>query len=200
MRDVGREKRCFLVSPPFLFPNVLYAIVGTQDIPPTPIPRNRGVSIKPIEIPTVSTILGRPPRERLAKNRSLIDPYRIECRFDRPRRSSRCEIGDERRALTSTSEELLVACVGIRLWRSDAPGCRPQRVVLRSRLVLDCDWSVNEKKNESILARASRSSDSFSLSLPCLSVSSWKVRYIYCESRSCYALDALFIFFLCFLF
>lgn len=81
----------------------------------------------------------------------------------------------------------------MRCWRSDAFGCRPQRVVLRSRLVLDCEWSM--KTRASWLERLVRLTLFFlpvSLLSECIFVES---PILYCESRSCYALDALFIFF-----
>lgn len=128
---------------------------------------------------------GRPSREI----RSI---YRIECR-------------SSRFALSVIREELQLllrrnsCCICVRLWRSDASGCHPQRAVLRSRLVLDCDWSINEEREH---PGSSISSVCVTLFLPvsplseCIFVES----PIYCESRSCYALDALFIFLLFFFF
>lgn len=170
MRDnAGWEKRCFSISLSFLFPDVLCATVYYAGR------FSYGDSAKSRDVDQVDRNSDRLLQPFLGGPTILVG---TNARFDRPRRSSRFAIGDERRTSLTRASEKLLLLHALAFGFED----RMHLDAVRSELCCVHDWSwiaidrFNE--NESVLARASRSSDSFFLSLPCLSVPSWKVRYI----------------------
>lgn len=167
--NIGREKRCFFISLLFLFPDVCYALLCiVQGVSPTVSAKSRVIGQVDQNSNSLRFFLERRPvftRDSvdLSGRMSLRSPLSLlEIRL----------IDDKRR--TPALEKLLLYAFSFE--------DRMHLDAVRRGLCCVHDWSWiaidrSMKTRASWLEHLVRLCDSFFLSLSCLSVSSWKVRY-----------------------